>query len=45
MSLGRHFAIRLAWDRYLDVGTQNVSGDIDADLYTLGIRMAMDWFQ
>jgi OOP family OmpA-OmpF porin len=44
-SLGRHFAIRLAWDRYLDVGTENVSGDIDADLYTLGIRMALDWFQ
>jgi OmpA-OmpF porin, OOP family len=45
MSLGRYFAIRLAWDRYLDVGTENVSGDIDADLVTLGFRMGFDWFR
>jgi OOP family OmpA-OmpF porin len=44
-SLGKHFAIRLAWDRYMDVGTDNVTGDIDADLYTLGLRMGVGWFR
>jgi OOP family OmpA-OmpF porin len=45
LSLGRYFAIRLAWDRYLDVGTEDVSGDIDADVVTLGLRMGLDWFR
>ncbi|MGH8203122.1 MAG: outer membrane beta-barrel protein [Steroidobacteraceae bacterium] len=44
-SMTRHFTLRLAWDRYLDVGTADVSGDIDADLITLGIRMGVDWFR
>ncbi len=44
-SLGKHFAIRLAWDRYFDVGTDDVTGDIDADLYTLGLRMGVGWFR
>jgi OOP family OmpA-OmpF porin len=44
-SLGRHFAVRLAWDRYFDVGTEDVTGDVDADLYSLGFRMGVDWFQ
>jgi opacity protein-like surface antigen len=44
-SLGRHFAVRLAWDRYFDVGTEDVTGDVDADLYSLGIRMGVDWFR
>ncbi len=44
-SMSRNFAIRVAWDRYLDVGTKDVAGDIDADLYTLGIRMGVGWFR
>jgi OOP family OmpA-OmpF porin len=43
--LTRHFAIRLGWDRYLDVATQNVAGDTDADLYSLGVRMGVGWFR
>jgi OmpA-OmpF porin, OOP family len=45
LSLSKHFAIRLAWDRYLDVGTENVAGDVDADLITLGVRMGVGWFR
>jgi opacity protein-like surface antigen len=45
LSLSKHFAIRLAWDRYFDVGTADVTGDIDADLITLGVRMGLGWFQ
>lgn len=45
LSLSRHFAIRLAWDRYFDVGTANVTGDVDADLITLGVRMGLGWFR
>jgi OOP family OmpA-OmpF porin len=44
-SLSRNFAVRLAWDRYPNVGTQDVAGDIDADLYSLGIRMGLAWFR
>ncbi|MGH8221383.1 MAG: outer membrane beta-barrel protein [Woeseiaceae bacterium] len=45
LSLSKHFAIRLAWDRYFDVGTENVTGDVDADLITLGVRMGLGWFR
>jgi OmpA-OmpF porin, OOP family len=44
-SLGRHSAIRIAWDRYFDVGTDDVTGDIDADLYSLGFRLGVGWFR
>lgn len=44
-SIGKHFAVRLAWDRYMDVGTENTSGDIDADLISLGFRMSTGWFR
>ena len=44
-SLSKHFAIRLAWDRYFDVGTEDVTGDVDADLITLGMRMGFGWFR
>lgn len=40
-----HFALRLSWDRYLDVGTNDVAGDTDADLFTLGVRMGVGWFR
>lgn len=44
-SLGKHAAIRLAWDRYLDVGTEDVTGDVDTDLITLGLRFGIGWFR
>jgi OOP family OmpA-OmpF porin len=44
-SLTSHFAIRLAWDRYLDVGTENVAGDTDADFFSLGVRMGVGWLR
>jgi len=44
-SLTRHFAIRLAWDRYLDVGTEDVAGDFDADFFSLGVRMGIGWMR
>ena len=45
LGLSKNFAIRLAWDRYFDVGTEDVTGDIDADLITLGVRMGVGWFR
>lgn len=44
-SLSKNFAIRLAWDRYTDVGTNDVTGNIDSDLISLGIRMGVGWFR
>jgi len=44
LSLSKHFTIRLAWDRYFDVGTEDVTGDVDADLITLGMRIGFGWF-
>ncbi len=44
-ALTRHFAVRLAWDRYMDVATENVLGDTDADFYSLGVRMGVGWFR
>jgi len=43
-SLGRYSAVRLGWDRYFDVGTDDVTGDVDADLYSLGFRLGVGWF-
>lgn len=44
-SFNKYFAVRLAWDRYVDVGTENVTGDIDADLYSIGFRIGTGWFK
>lgn len=43
--LSKHFAVRLAWDRYTDVGTDDVTGSIDGDLISLGVRMGVGWFR
>jgi hypothetical protein len=29
----------------MDVGTQDVTGDIDADVISLGLRMGVGWFR
>ncbi|NJN05182.1 MAG: outer membrane beta-barrel protein [Rhodobacteraceae bacterium] len=44
-SVSDHFAVRLAWDRYLDVGTNDVMGDTDVDYFSLGVRMSVGWFR
>lgn len=44
-SFAKYFAVRLAWDRYTDVGTDDVAGNIDADVLSLGIRMGVGWFR
>jgi OmpA-OmpF porin, OOP family len=44
-AIGKYYAVRLTWDRYMDVGTEDVTGDADADLIALGIRMQLDWFR
>lgn len=44
-SLGKHAALRLSWDRYLDVGTEDVTGDVDTDLITLGLRVGIGWLR
>ena len=41
----KHFGVRLGWDRYVDVGTNDVTGDLDADMISLGIRMGVGWFK
>lgn len=43
-SFGKYFGVRLGWDRYMDVGTEDVTGDIDADMFSLGFRMGVGWF-
>jgi OmpA-OmpF porin, OOP family len=43
-SLGKYSAVRLSWDRYFDVGTDDVTGDVDADMYSLGFRLGVGWF-
>lgn len=43
--LTRNVAIRLSWDRYLDVGTEDVVGDADADFFSLGVRVGVGWFR
>jgi len=44
-SVSKNFAIRVTWDRYLDIGTKDIAGDVDADLITLGVRMGLAWFR
>jgi opacity protein-like surface antigen len=43
--IGKYWGVRLGWDRYLDVGTEDVSGSIDADVITLGVRLSGGWFR
>lgn len=44
-AMSKHFAVRLAWDRYTNIGTDDVTGDIDGDLISLGVRMGVGWFR
>ena len=37
-SFNRSFGIRLGWDRYAEVGSEDLTGDVDIDLISLGLR-------
>lgn len=37
-SLNRKFGLRLGWDRYAEVGSEDLTGDVDIDLISLGLR-------
>ena len=41
-SFNRKFGIRLGWDRYAEVGSEDLTGDIDIDLFSLGLRYNFD---
>jgi OOP family OmpA-OmpF porin len=37
-NINDQFGVRLAWDRYANVGSEDLTGDVDIDLVTLGVR-------
>jgi len=37
-NINRRFGVRLEWDRYADVGSEDLTGDTDIDLISLGLR-------
>jgi OOP family OmpA-OmpF porin len=37
-SFNRNFAVRLEWDRYADVGSEEIIGESDIDLFSLALR-------
>lgn len=41
-SFNERFAVRLEWDRYADVGSEDLTGDVDIDFISLGLRYNFD---
>jgi OOP family OmpA-OmpF porin len=41
-SLSRKFGLRLGWDRYAEVGSDDQAGEVDIDLFSLGLRYNFD---
>ena len=41
-SFNRRFGVRLGWDRYADVGSEDQAGEVDIDLISLGLRFNFD---
>ncbi len=39
-SFNERFGVRLEWDRYVDVGSEDLTGESDVDLITLGLRVS-----
>ncbi len=37
-SFGQRFGVRLGWDRYAEVGSDDLAGEVDIDLFSLGLR-------
>ena len=40
--MGDRFGLRLEWDRYFDVGSEEIVGESDIDLFSLGLRYNFD---
>jgi OOP family OmpA-OmpF porin len=41
-SFNRRFGVRLGWDRYAEVGSEDQAGEVDIDLISLGLRFNFD---
>ena len=41
-SLNRNFGVRIGWDRYAEVGSDDLAGEVDIDLISLGLRYNFD---
>jgi OmpA-OmpF porin, OOP family len=41
-SFGQRFGVRLSWDRYAEVGSDDLAGEVDIDLISLGLRYNFD---
>jgi OOP family OmpA-OmpF porin len=41
-SFNRRFGVRLGWDRYAEVGSDDQAGEVDIDLISLGLRYNFD---
>jgi hypothetical protein len=41
-SLNRNFGVRIGWDRYAEVGSDDLAGEVDIDLVSLGLRYNFD---
>ena len=41
-SFNQRFGVRLGWDRYAEVGSEDQAGEVDIDLISLGLRYNFD---
>ncbi len=41
-SFNKRFGVRLGWDRYAEVGSEDITGEVDVDLISLGLRYNFD---
>jgi OmpA-OmpF porin, OOP family len=41
-SFSQRFGVRLSWDRYAEVGSDDLAGEVDIDLISLGLRYNFD---
>lgn len=41
-SVNRRFGVRLEWNRYADVGSEDLTGDTDIELISLGLRYSFN---
>ena len=41
-SFSQRFGVRLSWDRYAEVGSDELAGEVDIDLISLGLRYNFD---
>lgn len=40
--MSNRFGIRLEWNRYASVGSEDITGDTDIDLISIGLRYNFD---